>query len=154
MEEIIAQASGSTDNNTLHIIASHFPFIMRAGTAGNRAAEPAQLTAGREARHPGDLAGDGRPLAAPGPRLAPRQRILFESKYYFTLQLNPDQAYLSHRKAPSPEKVKPFAAFLIAGLELGVGTQVLWKRPISGLVFGDGIREAGSGLGRGPMGRM
>lgn len=70
-----------------------------------------------------------------------------ESKYYFTLQLNPDQAYLPHRKAHSPEKVKPFAAFLIAGLQCCRGTPDLRESQISGLVFGSGIREAGSGLG-------
>ena len=100
----------------------------------------------------GDLAGHGRPPGDPDPSKpqgpdSPRDRVLFECKYYFTLQLNPDQAYLSHSKACSPEKVKPFAALLIAGLDLCLGTLVLWKSPISGLVFGCGIREAGSGLG-------
>lgn len=100
----------------------------------------------------GDLAGPGRPPGDPNPSKpqgpdSPRDRVLFESKYYFTLQLNPDQAYLSHSKARSPEKVKPFAALLIAGLQLCLGTLVPWKSPMSGLVFGCGIREAGSGLG-------
>lgn len=84
-------------------------------------------------------------IAGPGLLLA---RVLLESKYYFTLQLNPDQAYLSHRKAHSPEKVKPFAAFLIVGLQLFWGSPDLWQSRRSGLVFGSGIREAGSGLSR------
>lgn len=70
MDEIIAWAKCSTDNNILNVIASsHFHFIMRASTVVNWAEEPAWLMVGGEARLLGGLVGVAEPQQPQGPVL-------------------------------------------------------------------------------------
>lgn len=118
--------------------------------------EPARLTVGREARRLGTWQERADPLATPTPRKPQGpdsllDRVLFQSKYFLPSSFIQTKLISPLKSPRSRESYKPVAAFLIAGLELCLGTPVPWKSLISGLVFGSGIREAGCWLG-GPAG--